>query len=190
MNKIAVSFLIICVTLSTVACTNSSKTKDNSIIDLNSYSIINNEKEPNTQSSISGEEKTNNLNRTVNIIKMPIILMPRDTKEEKNIKYLEINEDSPLQEKIELIVNAISKECFNGLPINVTFDGDDIAKVELVELENLENSRVSWKEDYLNDQIKEYTLNVILKNMLQEDYKGHWVDKVQLYYEGELISLN
>ena len=38
--------------------------------------------------------------------------------------------------------------------------------------------------------MKEYTLNVILKNILQEEYKGNWIENIQLYYQGELISLN
>ena len=46
------------------------------------------------------------------------------------------------------------------------------------------------KEDYLNEDIKEQTLKVLLENILQEEYKGQWIEKVQLYYEGELLSLN
>lgn len=187
MNKIAASLLLICGALLTTACTQSSQTKDSSIIDLNSSSIINSEESAVAKSS---EDKNNNINKSANIVKLPIVLMPKDGKDDKNVKYLEINEDSPLDKKVELIVNAISKECFNGLPINVRVYGGNLAKVELVEPENLDSSRVSWKDDYLNDQIKEYTLSVILKNLLQEEYKGDWIEKVQLYYEGELISLN
>lgn len=94
-----------------------------------------------------------------------------------------------MEEKLNLIVNAISQECFNGLPIKASVYNENIAKVELLENDNL-SSRVSWKDDYLNDQMKEYTLNVILKNILQEEYKGNWIENIQLYYQGELISLN
>ena len=34
------------------------------------------------------------------------------------------------------------------------------------------------------------SLKVLLENILQEEYKGQWIEKVQLYYEGELLSLN
>ena len=52
------------------------------------------------------------------------------------------------------------------------------------------NKRFIWKEDYLNEDIREQTLKVLLENILQEEYKGQWIEKVQLYYEGELLSLN
>ena len=57
------------------------------------------------------------------------------------------------------------------------------------EKQNLE-WKETWKEDYLNEDIKEQTLKVLLENILQEEYKGQWIEKVQLYYEGELLSLN
>ncbi|MGL5312250.1 MAG: hypothetical protein ACRC92_03275 [Peptostreptococcaceae bacterium] len=190
MNKIAASLLLICATLLTTACTNGSQIKDSSIIDLNSSSIINSEEDSTSRSMEGSEEKTNNINKSAKVVKLPIILMPKDAKEQKIIKYLEINEESPLKDKLELIVNAISKECFNGLPMRVKVLAGNIAQVELEEPENLDSSRVSWKDDYLNDQIKEYTLSVILKNLLQEEYKGDWIEKVQLYYEGESISLD
>ena len=68
--------------------------------------------------------------------------------------------------------------------------GNDIAKIELLEFDESLNKRVSWKEDFLNEDIKEQTLKVLLENILQEEYKGQWIEKVQLYYEGELLSLN
>ena len=49
---------------------------------------------------------------------------------------------------------------------------------------------IEKKEGYLNEDIKEQTLKVLLENILQEEYKGQWIEKVQLYYEGELLSLN
>ena len=49
---------------------------------------------------------------------------------------------------------------------------------------------IEKKEGYLNEDIKEQTLKVSLENILQEEYKGQWIEKVQLYYEGELLSLN
>lgn len=187
MNKIVVSLILVGGLLLTTACSDSTQIKESSIIDLNSSSIINSDESSNTKNNNS-KDTNDNINRTQSIIKFPIISIPKDEKEQKDIKYLEVNEQSTLQEKLDLISNAISQECFNGLPINISVFNENIAKVELVEPDN--SSRVSWKEDYLNDQMKEYTLNVILKNILQEEYKGSWIEKVQLYYQGELISLN
>ena len=165
MNKIVVSFILVSGLLLTTACTNNSKIKESSIIDLNSSSIINSDESSNSKNSNYTKSKSDNINKTKNIIKFPIILIPKDDKDEKDIKYLEVNEDSTLEEKLNLIVNAISQECFNGLPIKASVYNENIAKVELLENDNL-SSRVSWKDDYLNDQMKEYTLNVILKKYL------------------------
>lgn len=190
MKRLSISLLIISVILLNVGCTTSSKLGDSSIIDLSSSPIIENEESTQTNEADTSNKKSNSITKTVNTIRMPITLMAKDLKEVKNIKYLDINEDGTLQEKVELVVNAISKECFNNLPMNVTVYGKDKAKIELVEPENVEDSRVSWKDDYLNENMKENTFNIILKNILQEEYKGTWIKKVQLYYEGDLISLD
>lgn len=190
MNKLSISLLIFCSILLNIGCTTNSKLGDSNIIDLNSSSIIESDESIEKKEEDSSTEKIKGIAKSTNTIKIPITLMSKDIREEKDIKYLEINKEGSLQEKIELIVNAISKECFNNLPMKVTVYGKDIAKVELIEPENVQNSRVSWKDDYLNEYIKEDTLSIILKNILQEEYKGEWIEKVQLYYEGELISLN
>lgn len=197
MNKLVLSLFIIGTTLSATACTSRKNLMDSSMIDPNSSSIIITEESSSVEGSINTKDvqndtkKTNSMNKSVKTIKIPITLMPKDVKGEKSIKYLEISEDSTREEKVELIVNAISKECFNGLPINVTlYEDRQDARVELIEPENVQNSRVSWENDYLNEQVKEHTVGVILKNILQEDYKGNWIENVQLYYEGELISLD
>lgn len=190
MNKLSISLLIFCSILVNTGCTTNSKLRDSNMIDLNSSSIIESEDSIQKKEEKTSDEDKKGIAESINTIKIPITLMSKDVKGEKNIKYLEIDENGSLQDKIELIVNAISKECFNSLPMKVTVYGKDIAKVELIEPENVQNSRVSWKDDYLNEYIKEDTLSIILKNILQEEYKGKWIEKVQLYYEGELISLN
>ena len=52
------------------------------------------------------------------------------------------------------------------------------------------DGEVEINNNQLNEDIKEQTLKVLLENILQEEYKGQWIEKVQLYYEGELLSLN
>lgn len=190
MKKLSISLLILGVIILNTGCTSNSKLKDSNVIDLSSSSIIEYEEDIQMSEASISDEKSNSITKSINTIRVPITLMSKDLKEEKNIKYLEIDENGTLQQNVELIANAISKECFNNLPMNVIVYGKDIVKIELVEPENVEESRVSWKDDYLNENIKEDTLNIILKNILQEEYKGTWIEKVQLYYEGELISLD
>ena len=166
MNKLAISLFIIATTLFTTACSN------NGMYQQNEKSTIEN--------SISSQDLSNT-------IKIPISIVSKDV---KSVKYLEIKEEMSLQEKIQLIINTISKECFNGLPIKVTVYGKDTAKIELIEPKGTTKGRASWKEDYLNESTKEYTINTIIKNIIQEEYKGDWIEKVQLYYEDELIPFD
>ena len=116
--------------------------------------------------------------------------MGNDIKEDKQIKYLQIEKNTTLEQKVNKIVSVVSSECFSNLPIKVKIYGNNTAKVDLLEFNNDENNRVSWKEDYLNNSIREQTLRVLLENILQDEYNGQWIEKVQLYYEGELLSLD
>lgn len=102
-----------------------------------------------------------------------------------------VDKNSTMNEKLELIVNTMSHEAFNGLPINVTIYGNDIAKIVLKEPnKDSQNSRFTWKKDYLNESNVDSTINTIVKNILQEQHKGPWIKTVQLYYEDELITLD
>ena len=50
-------------------------------------------------------------------------------------------------------------------------------------------SRVSWKDDYLNEQNIIYTINNIIKNVIQEEDNSIWIEEVEIYYNGKLIEL-
>lgn len=52
-----------------------------------------------------------------------------------------------------------------------------------------EKSRVSWKDDYLNEQNIIYTINNIIKNVIQEEDNSIWIEEVEIYYNGKLIEL-
>lgn len=186
MNKLAVSLFLIATILLTIACANNDFGYS-SIIDFESSSIVNNEDEIYLKEDQVTMKDSINLQNASKTIKIPINIVSKDV---KDIKYLEIKEDSSLQEKIEIIIGTISKECFNGLPIKVTVYGKNTAKIELIEPKVSTKLRISWKDDYLNEYTKEYTVNTIIRNIIQEEYKGDWIEKVQLYYEGELIQLD
>jgi hypothetical protein len=183
MNKLAVSLFLIATTLLTIASTNGDSSQDR-IIDVEPYSIVDNNNEIYLQKEQVTMKNSINSQKT---IKIPIHIASKDR---NDTKYLEIKEDSSLQEKIENVISVISSECFNGLSMKVTVYGKSTAKVELIEPKDPNNSTVSWKDDYLNEYTKEYTINTIIKNIIQEEYKGEWIDKVQLYYENELIQLD
>ena len=177
MYKLTIILFIIFLTLFNTACTLENKVKESSSIETNSSSMINEEAKLEDKSIQNKQTK-----KTSSTVEIPITLMQDYIKEDKQVKYLQI--------EVNKVVSVISSECFSNLPMKVKIYGNDIAKIELLEFDESLNKRVSWKEDYLNEDIKEQTLKVLLENILQEEYKGQWIEKVQLYYEGELLSLN
>lgn len=179
MNKLAVILFLVTTTLLNTACTNND-------YKLSNISVIESD-ESLMKSENNLESNKNSQIKSGDIINLPIQISIKDLKE---TKYLPISDSSTLEEKINVILNAISKECFNGLPIKATVYGNDIAKLELLEIKDNDKNRYSWKDDYLNDNVKEYTINNIVKNILQEEYKGTWIKEVQLYYNEKLITLD
>lgn len=172
MKKIAIVLFLIATTLLVTACEIKEQSYNNLVDEKTSkQNVINNVKDEH-----------------IKTIKIPIITTSNDLNE---TKYIEVNENSSIQEKMKIIVDAISQEAFNNLPMNVkVYSKKNIAKIELIEHESSNKSRVTWKDDYLNEDTKEYTINTIVKNILQEEYKGEWIEKVQLYYNGELIEID
>lgn len=189
MNKLAVNLGVIATILLITGCASNDISDSSTIDSKSSYIIDDTHSQPlEVAGEVNGITKDSSKeNKLVNPIKIPISMLSKDV---KDIRFVEVEENSSLQEKVEAIINFISHEAFNDLPIKVNVDEPETAKVELVEPNNIENSRVSWKDDYLNEYTKEYTVNAIIKNIIQEGYKGTWIKNVQLYYEGELISLD
>ena len=185
MYRKTIILFIIFSTLFNTGCTlKQNKSKVNEV-EIHSPSI--------SKEKINLEDKPNENKQTkrdYNTVEIPIVLMYDDIKEDKNVKYLKIKKNTTLEEKINKIVSVVSSECFSNLPIKVKIYGNDTAKIDLLEFDNGENNRVSWSENYLNNSIKEHTIRVLLENILQEEYNGKWIKKVQLYYEGELLSID
>ncbi len=185
MYKLTIILFIIFSTLFNTACTLESEVNKGSSSENNNSSMINKGDKLDEKTIQNKQSK-----KISGIIEIPIILMQDYTKEDKQVKYLQIDTSTTLEEKINTVVKAVSSECFSNLPMKVKVYGNDTAKIELLEFDDTLNKRVSWKEDYLNKDIKEQTMKVLLENILQEEYNGQWIEKVQLYYEGELLSLN
>ncbi|MCQ7012752.1 hypothetical protein M9Y11_17895, partial [Clostridioides difficile] len=79
-------------------------------------------------------------------------------------------------------------EYFNGLDMEIEVkEKDNLVKINLIEPDK--KSRVSWKDDYLNEQNIIYTINNIIKNVIQEEDNSIWIEEVEIYYNGKLIEL-
>lgn len=173
MNKIIVTTVLLATLLLNTACTDyNNKSQDINIIS-----------ESNNDNSLDINIKNNDSK----MIAFPIEFTSKDRRE---TVVVEIEKESNLQDKLELITNTMSEEAFNGLPMEATIDGEEMAKIVLKEPTDTKNNRFSWEKDYLNEPNKERTINTLVKNILQEQYEGPWIKTVQLYYEEELITLD
>ena len=108
-------------------------------------------------------------------VKLPIYFLDNNI---RKVNYLSI------EEKVKIISNTISAICFNDLPIDIDIDEKKV-NVNLVESKE---SHKSWKNDFLDENNLEETTLLLVKNLLQEDYKGEWINTVHITYEGEDIN--
>ena len=174
MNKIAVSFLIIATTLLSTACMDYSI----SAVDSKESAVVKKDED-------AKEETTSKMINSKKTTKIPIEIISKD---EKIVKYLQIDEESSLKDKLRLILDTLSNEYFNGLDMEVEVkEKDNLVKINLIEPDK--KSRVSWKDDYLNEQNIIYTINNIIKNVIQEEDNSIWIEEVEIYYNGKLIEL-
>ena len=150
MYKLTIILFINFLTLFNIACTLKNKVNESSSIEINSYSMINEEVKLEEKSIQNKEAK-----KISSTVEISITLMQDYIKEDKQVKYLQIEANTTLEEKVNKIVGVISSECFRNLPMKVKIYGNNIAKIELLEFDESLNKRVSWKEDYLNEDKKE-----------------------------------
>lgn len=159
MKKIILTSMIVVVSSLTVGCSNEEYIKEKDIININS----------NTKKLVSKE------------VKLPIYFLDKNI---RKVKYLSIDDNLSIEEKIKIISNTISTICFNDLPIDIDVDEKKV-NVNLVESKE---SHKSWKNDFLDENNLEETTLLLVKNLLQEDYKGEWINTVHITYEGKDIN--
>lgn len=169
MKNIVLSLIIVLVASLIVACSDDDYIKENDIIKPDN-TIQNNSSI--TSDIIKSTSKTD---------KFPIYVLDKNVSQ---VKYLPIDISLSIQEKINIIADTMSAICFNDLPIDIVVEGKK-ANVNLIESDE---SRKTWKNDFLNEDNFEDTTLLLVKNLLQEDYEGEWIDTVHLAYEGKDIE--
>lgn len=103
--------------------------------------------------------------------------------EEIGIKsQLEVKKSLPLEEKIKLLINSLSKENFDNRKIELLEikeeNGEKIAYVSLVDT----NEKDSWYP-YFQGSLGAFSTKLsIIESILQRDYEGSWVEGVNLSY--------
>lgn len=168
MNKLTKSIFLSTIILFNTGC---SKT-DNSVDEIKTAN--------NSNIKVHTEERSNNI-KCANI--------EINTIDSSKVVKLEYNIDSTLEEKVNLILKLISENCFSGLPMQGKITDYKVVEIDLKEDES---SKVSWEKTYLNDHTKDETINLIVKNILQEDFKfeTNYIKEVRLYYDDNLITLD
>ncbi|MGL5712764.1 MAG: hypothetical protein ACRCXT_05870 [Paraclostridium sp.] len=167
MNKVVLSSMII-ITLLTIGCTNKDTTNENNIIKLEK--VLDYEVDESLTKAMSASEK----------VKFPIYILDNNS----IVKYIELDDKLTISEKINIIADTMSALSFNNLPIEVEVENKE-AHVNLIETDEIKNS---WEDSFLNKTTKDNTILMIVKNILQEDYEGEWVDSVQISYENQELE--
>lgn len=163
MHKIVLSLIVVVVASLIVACSNEDNIKADDVLQ---YEL-----------SVASDN-TKSVSKTV---KFPIYILDKNI---STVKYLPIDSNLSVDDKVNIIADTMSAVCFNNLPIDVNVQG----KKASVNLRESEESRKTWKDDFLDEHNFEDTTLLIVKNLLQEDYEGEWIDTVQIAYEGEDIN--
>lgn len=169
MRKIALSSIALVVSSLIVGCSNNEYIKEKDIIGAEYI----NESQLNT---------TFNIKKSLSKIEeFPIYFLDKNI---RKVKYLPLDINLSIEDKINIISKTISNICFNNLPMDIFVDGKKVN----VNLRESDENRNTWKDDFLDDKNLEETTLLIVKNLLQEDYAGEWINTVHITYEGKDIK--
>ncbi len=113
MNKLLKTILLSTTILFNTACTKN---------DINISSI----------DSLDKKNITKFSSESNSLITIPIQI---DFNDPSKIVEVECNKNSSIDEKVNLVLNTISKECFNSLPIKGEIVGNSVVEIELNEYE-------------------------------------------------------
>lgn len=214
LKKIIAVAMILVMGASVYGCTNTdasgNKNDDVVVEDLNNNNNNNNnssndkveENEEDIESKedvISSEENTDDESK-VEIFK----LYSKDAEQgaEINLGEVEISENESLESKLSKIASILSEKAFNNLPISLTeikeIDGKKIAVFNLEEIGNnsgdiqlSDYEGISWYNNFFagstGGDITQYTL---IRNLLQSDYTGEWIDGIEFTYKGSKIEFD
>lgn len=113
-----------------------------------------------------------------------------DTLDKVVVKEVEVKEELSLQDKLQEISNQLSKESFNGLPIEVQEIKEvDNKKIAIINLKEDKNNEVGWKTVYFQGSTGgAITTKTLVENFLQKEVSSEWIDGVKFLCDGEDIS--
>ncbi len=140
MHKIVLSLIVVVVASLIVVCSNEDNIKADDVLQ---YEL-----------SVASDN-TKSVSKTV---KFPIYILDKNI---STVKYLPIDSNLSVDDKVNIIADTMSAVCFNNLPIDVNVQG----KKASVNLRESEESRKTWKDDFLDEHNFEDTTLLIVKNL-------------------------
>ena len=108
---------------------------------------------------------------------------------------LEVPASLTLEEKMDILLDSLSVNHFGGLKLEVlslekTPEGETLLRVNLAESPDFVfpdslGQYHSWYEYFQGSMGGQHTSIVLEETVLQREYPGDWVDRVEFYYRGE-----
>ena len=131
---------------------------------------------------------------------LPIYTADTDSLDKKIYFWVYVNDESTVKGKLNILLKALSKSCFGGLPIEITqikqVNGKKIATINLKE--SRENQIInntskykgsSWAAEFFQGSTGgSITATSLSETVLQRDYKGEWIDGVEFKYNNKPID--
>lgn len=114
-----------------------------------------------------------------------------DTWEITELSKIKVKQDLSLQEKLQAIADALSKECFEGLTIEVkeikSIGNNEIAIIDLKDEGT--DKEPSWMVNFFQGSTGAgITKTAIEESFLQRNTDDKWVDGIEIYYNGKVLS--
>jgi hypothetical protein len=113
-------------------------------------------------------------------------------------RYILLPKTISLYQKIDILLDSISKNSFNNLTIeilklDIDENGYKSLKVNLREfpgfsIPNSLGKYQTWYEYFQGSTGGSHTTNVLIESILQKEYKGDWINQLEFYYQNERIG--
>ncbi|PWJ43719.1 hypothetical protein [Sediminitomix flava] len=106
--------------------------------------------------------------------------------------FLRVKKGTPLIEIAKEIAEHVSKKMKGlklGVEIEVLENGAKCLNIELIEPDNFDDFfKHSWAQSFTASGVAMETLNIIVPNFLQKNYRGPWIDLIRFEDEGDGIT--
>ena len=117
-----------------------------------------------------------------------------DTGASENHSIVSVLKLLPINKKMSHLALKLSNENFQGKPIVlkeiVIEEGKKIAYFDLQDKNKDISSPDNWYSSFQGSTGAQLTLNSIVDTLLQKEFKGDWIDGINLTYNGQYIEFD